>query len=97
MGPFKKLGTATGSNDSVILSSSSLFTATGHCAVIRDDAGVDWMFYHAYAQGQEADGPRMLMLDRVQYVDAANGAGLWPFVGQPSANSVPGPTVLPAL
>ena len=89
LGPFTKLGNATGSGSNVILSEGpgGAFAAPGHNSIVTDDAGVDWMFYHAYKDGDLA-GPRMLLMDRVQY-DAAG----WPFVGEPSSTPQPAPVV----
>lgn len=96
-GPFEKLGDAIGTADSVILSSSASFVAPGHNSIVVDDAGTSWMFYHAYAAGQQSFGPRMLMMDRIIFRDVNNTAGepagMWPYVGQPSSGIMPAPVV----
>jgi len=89
-GPFVKIGNATGSGSNVILSEGAggAFAAPGHNSVITDDAGNDFMVYHAYRSGDLA-GPRMLLMDRITY-DAAG----WPRVGEPSSTPQPAPVVL---
>jgi arabinan endo-1,5-alpha-L-arabinosidase len=89
LGPFVKLGNATGSGSNVILSEGAggVFAAPGHNSVITDDAGNDFMLYHAYRSGDLA-GPRMLLMDRIVY-DAAG----WPRVGEPSSTPQPAPVV----
>ncbi|WP_306060598.1 family 43 glycosylhydrolase [Natronococcus wangiae] len=66
-----------------ILEGSDAFIGPGHNAVIRDDAGTDWLVYHAY----DADDPwinstprRALMIDRIRWEDG------WPAIdgGVPS-------------
>ena len=88
-GPFVKIGNATGSGSNVILSEGAggAFAAPGHNSVITDDAGQDFIFYHAYRAGDLA-GPRMLMMDRIVY-DASG----WPRVGEPSSTPQLAPTV----
>lgn len=67
----------------LILEGSDVFVGPGHNAMIRDDAGDDWIVYHAY-DADEAwinDTPRRaLMIDRVHWEDG------WPTVedGVPS-------------
>jgi hypothetical protein len=88
-GPFVKIGNATGSGSNVILSEGAggAFAAPGHNSVITDDAGQDFIFYHAYRAGDLA-GPRMLLMDRIVY-DASG----WPRVGEPSSTPQLAPTV----
>eukprot|EP00042_Codosiga_hollandica_P034913 m.252225 g.252225 ORF g.252225 m.252225 type:complete len:401 (+) comp54517_c0_seq9:634-1836(+) len=87
-GPYETLSQATGSATSVILQLNSQFVAPGHNSVLTDDAGQDWMFYHAY-QGSERDA-RVLMMDRIFYNLTA---AAWPFVGTPSFSPQPAPVV----
>ena len=88
-GPYVKLGNATGSGSNVILSegAAGFFTAPGHNSIITDDAGDDYMLYHAYKNGDLA-GPRMLLMDRVSYDEAG-----WPRVGEPSSTPQAAPVV----
>ena len=73
-----------------ILSSSpdGTFCGPGHnSALVRDDAGNDWVFYHSYWSGNEFSG-RCLMLDRVDWVDD------WPVIAHKSpSESSPVPSV----
>ena len=46
-----------------ILERNSHWRAPGHNCVIADDAGADWMVYHAMRDGP----PRMMLLDRIEY------------------------------
>ena len=69
-----------------ILSSSSpdaTFRGTGHnSALVRDDAGNDWLYYHSYWSGNDYKG-RCLLMDRVEWKKG------WPVIvgGQPSKSS----------
>ena len=85
-----------------VASAGALVTAPGHNALITDDAGVDWMLYHANAGPQCAPSycPRFLYLDRVAYnVTARDGSTGWPSVGVggvPSTTPQQAPTVVAA-
>lgn len=74
-----------------ILRGGEQFAAPGHNAVVRDDAGDDWLLYHAYERSDPWAGPaprRVLMLDRLRWRDG------WPVVpgGTPSREA-PAPSV----
>lgn len=63
----------------------NFFSSPGHCSrIITDDAGQEWILYHAYRHDMDY---RCLMLDRVTWVDE------WPVVnsGVPSCNSYVAP------
>lgn len=63
-----------------MLSSSNIFAGPGHNAeFVTDDAGQDWILYHAY-QKSDPDNGRQVMLDPIQWTDD------WPSVqgGKPS-------------
>jgi arabinan endo-1,5-alpha-L-arabinosidase len=80
-GPFEKLGTP-------ILQQGGGWTSTGHNAIVTDDAGQDWMLYHAW--GSDPDAGRMLMLDPITW---ENG---WPKVNQgagPSTTAIDAPVI----
>jgi len=47
IGKFVTLAQAGGKSNSVILEKNDEWLAPGHNSVIRDDAGRDWIFYHA--------------------------------------------------
>ena len=62
-------------------SGDATFRGTGHnSALIRDDAGQDWLYYHSFWSGNDYQG-RCLLMDRVQWKKG------WPFIenGQPSS------------
>lgn len=70
-----------------VLSSSEdgTFRGTGHnSALIRDDAGQDWLCYHAFWSGNDYHG-RCMLMDRVRWDKKG-----WPFIenGQPSEQSL---------
>lgn len=57
------------------------FVGPGHNSrIVQDDAGVDWMLYHAYIKGESANG-RVLAIDKVNWSEDG-----WPSVsnGRPS-------------
>jgi len=56
------------------------FTAPGHNAVIQDDAGQDWLIYHARDRTNQRLG-RVLLIDRIDWQDG------WPVI-----NNHQGPT-----
>jgi arabinan endo-1,5-alpha-L-arabinosidase len=72
-----------------VLKGDSKFTATGHNATIKDDAGRDWMVYHARVGGQNLTRDRDIMIDPIEWV---NG---WPAIkgGVPSYGPQPAPVV----
>jgi arabinan endo-1,5-alpha-L-arabinosidase len=69
----------------ILESTDGPFVAPGHCAIVRDDAGADWMLYHAMRSRRL--GPRVMLLDRVRWEDG------WPRVGRPSSEAQPAPVV----
>lgn len=82
-GPFTRLGETNESKSSTILIRSEEWNAPGHNSIIVDEAGNDWIFYHAImtsdsivAQGEALDrnDKRVMLLDRVYYKDG------WPYV-----------------
>lgn len=74
LGPFEIL-------EEPVLESSSSWRAPGHNSVIADDAGSDWLLYHAMPAGTQR-GERVMLLDRLVYRDG------WPRIegDQPSAS-----------
>lgn len=66
-GPFEKLG-----NPIIVLGNG--FDAPGHNSVLTDEAGEDWMFYHAYQSSNLSQG-RKLMMDHILYLND------WPTIG----------------
>jgi arabinan endo-1,5-alpha-L-arabinosidase len=87
-GPFEPLSAA-------ILERSDAWLAPGHPAIVHDDAGNDWLIYHAVdapaasRTGRHAGqgAPRVLMLDRIEWRDG------WPRLtaDRPSATPQLGP------
>ncbi|MBS4765594.1 family 43 glycosylhydrolase [Alistipes sp. kh20] len=69
----------------LVLKGNSTFSSPGHCSrIITDDAGQDWILYHAYPNDKDY---RCLMLDRINWVDG------WPVSPgqQPTSQSVDRP------
>lgn len=56
-----------------IVEENEYFRAPGHNAIVQDDAGQDWILYHAYDRYRYGVG-RHLMLDKIEWVDG------WPVV-----------------
>jgi arabinan endo-1,5-alpha-L-arabinosidase len=71
-GPFEDHATP-------ILEASEHWIAPGHCALVTDDAGADWMLYHAIARSERPRG-RRLFLSSVTYRDG------WPVVHGPASS-----------
>ncbi|MEO5857879.1 MAG: glycoside hydrolase family 43 protein [Pyrinomonadaceae bacterium] len=80
MGKFETLATSTGRPNSVILEKNAEWVAPGHNSVIRDDAGRDWIFYHAInakkrnvGQGEtiagDRDVRRVMLMNSLVYKD----------------------------
>lgn len=83
-GPFEKLGTP-------ILSQGNGYAGTGHNAIVTDDAGQDWMLYHAW--GSDDRKGRVLMLDPITWEDG------WPKVNHgngPSTTAIDAPVIAAA-
>jgi len=62
-----------------ILARNSQWQAPGHNSVVTDEAGTDWIVYHAVRAGQK----RVMLLDRIEYRDG------WPRIAgdQPSTEA----------
>lgn len=94
-GPYITLAEAKGLPDSVILRSNATVLNPGAHSLFTDDAGQEWLLYHAYSRA-EVNGqfkrihrfPRLLMLDALHYDESG-----WPFVrtGSPSTGTEAGP------
>ena len=85
LGPFER------DPGNPVLEANDRFNAPGHHAVVTDDAGTDWMVYHAMDR-EEGSGLRFLMLDPI---DWSSG---WPTVnggGGPSTSSSAAPVIKP--
>ena len=58
----------------IVIRGDAMYAGPGHNSrIIKDDEGVDWMFYHSYI---EENTPRSLMLDKVDWDEEG-----WPVVG----------------
>jgi arabinan endo-1,5-alpha-L-arabinosidase len=75
-GPFETLAQNQGKSNSVILERNERFIAPGHNSVVRDDAGQDWIFYHAIDSRNrllksdisgDRDVRRIMLMDRLVY------------------------------
>ena len=97
-GPFETLAQARGKPNSVILERNQKWIAPGHNSVVRDDAGRDWLFYHAIDADNrllkndisgDRDVRRIMLMDRLVY---QNG---WPVVEKlsPSTTRQTGPKI----
>lgn len=71
-----------------VLERNDTWLAPGHCTVVQDDAGADWMLYHAI-DARRTGRARVLLADRIAYEDG------WPEVGTPSTSPQPAPRAGP--
>lgn len=81
IGPFEKLATP-------ILEQGNGYSGTGHNSIVTDDAGKDWLLYHAW--GADPSKGRMLMLDPIEWNDG------WPVVNGgagPSTGTMDAPVI----
>ena len=94
-GPFEKKADVTGEfGGSVILQQNDRWEGPGHNSVVRDEAGRDWIFYHAidpedrYNPGTEAP-KRPMLIDPIVYRSG------WPEIEEesPSTTEQRGPPV----
>ena len=84
-GPFETLEQAKGVPHSLMLFKSERWLAPGHNCIVADEAGDDWIVYHAIdvnrprqRQEDEINSRRVLLIDRIEWRDG------WPHVGTPS-------------
>jgi arabinan endo-1,5-alpha-L-arabinosidase len=68
LGPYEKY-----EEGNPILKANEKFNAPGHNAIIQDDAGQDWILYHAYHRSNRNKG-RIMLFDKVKW---ENG---WPVI-----------------
>jgi arabinan endo-1,5-alpha-L-arabinosidase len=72
LGPYRRLSDPAKAGSDVILKAGGGWLAPGHCSVISDGLGQDWILYHA-ARSSEAGNPdraRVMLLDRIEYVES---------------------------
>lgn len=92
-GPFEMRGGSRETQAGVILERDGRWVAPGHNSVIRDARGNEWMAYHAVdarrpraKPGDDVNTRRVMLLDRIVYVDE------WPRLeGAPSSAPRPAP------
>jgi arabinan endo-1,5-alpha-L-arabinosidase len=81
-GPFESYRGPESDRIGAILARNGFWTGPGHNSVITDDAGQDWMLYHAVdPAGKRPSGritDRVLLIDPISYRDG------WPIVAGPS-------------
>lgn len=85
-GPFETLEQTTGKPHSIILERRGYWVAPGHNSVVTDEAGQDWIVYHAVdarhpreRATDELNTRRVMLIDRIRWI---NG---WPSIDGPSA------------
>jgi arabinan endo-1,5-alpha-L-arabinosidase len=89
-GPFERR--ADGSTR-FVLRDNDRWRGPGHNSVVRDDAGDDWVVYHAIDSRRpwlfEGQVRRVMLIDRISYVDG------WPVVGDgtPAVGGRAGPVI----
>lgn len=74
-GPFERMSEAKGTNDSVILKSSSKWIGPGHHSIIEDHAGREWIMFHAIPSDNffsqvtkdRKEPYRALLMDEITY------------------------------
>lgn len=74
-GPFEGFQEVNGKGSTPILVKNATWLAPGHNSVITDDAGNDWIVYHAISTdaGLKKKG-RIMLIDKLKYKDD------WPYV-----------------
>lgn len=87
-GPFETLAEATGKENSVILERNDQWIAPGHNSIVTDDAGQDWIVYHAIDANKQNEG-RVMLMDRIVYREG------WPRIesGTPSVTAQQAPVI----
>ncbi|HEY0165359.1 MAG TPA: glycoside hydrolase family 43 protein, partial [Sphingomicrobium sp.] len=93
-GPFETFSKATGAPSSAILVKRDVWHAPGHNAIITDQAGQDWMVYHAVDTRRprtkatdDINTRRILLIDKIVWADG------WPRIegNGPSTRPRPAP------
>lgn len=97
-GPFMRYGEANGTGSSVILEQKEDWIAPGHNSIIQDDAGQDWIIYHAIDPEQrllkeEIKGDRKDR--RIMLIDKLIWENGWPIVEnkKPSVEAQESPVI----
>ena len=80
---FRRIGSVEGRRSSAILTDWGPWAGPGHCSVVRDDRGRDWIVYHAIDSRKPylptGDVRRVMHVDRLTYRN-----------GWPKVNTEPG-------
>lgn len=95
-GPFTRMGETNTSKSSAILKLSDIWMAPGHNSVITDDAGNDWIIYHAINKSKPSEEIRNGTKDRrVMLIDPIFYKDNWPYIrgGVPSSDSILSPVI----
>ncbi|CAM3747138.1 family 43 glycosylhydrolase [Cohnella lubricantis] len=71
LGPFEKYSSVPGGGP--ILEANDRFDAPGHNSIVTDDAGQDWILYHAFDRNARFKG-RILLMDKIDWKDG------WPVI-----------------
>jgi arabinan endo-1,5-alpha-L-arabinosidase len=70
-GGFRRIGSVEGRRSSAILTDWERWAGPGHCSVVRDDSGRDWIVYHAIDRRKpylpSGDVRRVMHVDRLTY------------------------------
>jgi arabinan endo-1,5-alpha-L-arabinosidase len=84
-GPFEKMADyRKAAGDSVILKGDEYWSGPGHNSIIEDDAGTEWILYHAIPNekfyvrikgGPRKEPNRVMLLGKIKY-----SSDLWPYV-----------------
>ncbi|HEX6227013.1 MAG TPA: glycoside hydrolase family 43 protein [Chryseolinea sp.] len=82
-GPFERLSEERKSNSSTILAKNKYWLAPGHNSVVTDDAGQDWIVYHAIALD-----PALRSAGRIMLVDPIRYKNGWPYLENNSPSVV---------
>jgi len=82
MGPFKTLGEADGTGNSVILHKNKYWLAPGHNSIFKDDNGQTFMAYHAIHHDKDKRNGRVFCISQLHF---KNG---WPVVGTDSSDTI---------
>ncbi len=92
-GPFEPYREPGAAGASPILARNGFWIAPGHNSVFTDDAGDDWMLYHAVDAGRAyfEDRPRGRGSERVMLLDPISYRDGWPRVAGPSVSRRDGP------
>ena len=92
-GPFETLANVEKKEQSTILVKNDHWLAPGHNAIITDDAGQDWIVYHAIDSSKSHDiSPNgRKFVRRVMLIDKISYKNNWPIIKNNSPSYLPQP------